>query len=116
MLRGRVAKLPILFDDFALYAEEKAYDVWERETLAALERRDLVVFSTHDCYAHLWLPRYRELLAKLRDLATFETLDELAARTTLAEAALTIADTPRHNDPDVIDLRGRQPRSLAVRN
>lgn len=82
-LRGGVARLPILFDDFPLYDARAPYDTWERELLDRIRGRPYAAFGLHDCYAHLWLPRFGSLLDRLRDTARLTTMGDVAAKVAL---------------------------------
>jgi hypothetical protein len=81
-----IAKIPILFDDHEMYARRVPYVEWERRALARIRHNEFVAFGLHDCYAHLWLPHYGDLLQKLRDAGTLATLDAVAGETILASA------------------------------
>jgi hypothetical protein len=78
-LENRIVRLPIATDDFSLYTGQFAYDEWEARLLERVEEAPFAAFGLHDCYAHLWLPRYAELLEKLRSRARLRTLDEVSA-------------------------------------
>jgi len=78
VLENRVVKIPIHFDDYDLHRRTISYDDWERRALATIDRHDFVAFGLHDCYAHLWLSRYRMFLERLKVLGTLKTLDEVA--------------------------------------
>lgn len=82
-----LARIPIAFDDFAMYHDGLAYDVWERQALAALEGEESVAFCLHDCYADRWLPHYAGLLKKVRNLGRLRTVDQVAAELILGSAA-----------------------------
>jgi len=82
-LRGGIARLPILFDDFPLYDARVPYDEWERELLGTIRGRPYAAFGLHDCYAHLWLPRLGSLIERLRDTARLTTMGEVAAKVAL---------------------------------
>ena len=84
VVRDRILWIPLLFDDFPLYSSKLSYREWERQALDDLEKNDFVAFSLHDCYAHLWLPHYRAFLARIRELGSFKTLDEVASEVVLA--------------------------------
>ncbi len=84
-LGDAIARIPITLDDFELH-QGIAYDDWEEVALRELASRPVGVVSLHDCYADLWLPYYAELLAKLQDLGSLRTLDEVANRVWLAHA------------------------------
>ena len=85
-LRGGIAWLPILFDDFDLHRGRCDYEAWERRALDRIQRHPYVALSLHDCYAPHWLARYAEFLRKVRDLGTVRTLDEVAADLMLSSA------------------------------
>ena len=87
LMRRRLARIPIAFDDFDLYKGRADYAGWEREALRRIEAADFVAFCLHDCYAPLWLPRYRRLLESLREVGQLRTLDEVAADLILESAA-----------------------------
>jgi hypothetical protein len=86
-LENRLVKLPILTDDFDLHRGTLAYDVWEAQVLAEVERNGGGAVSLHDCYGPHWLPHYEGLLARLGDLGRLATLDEVAAEVLLSHAA-----------------------------
>jgi hypothetical protein len=85
-MQRRLAKIPITFDDFALYSKAMPYETWEREALEEIGSRAFVAFGLHDCYAPWWLPHYRRLLDRLQALGTLQTFDQAAAELTLANA------------------------------
>ncbi len=78
MTRNGIVKIPIRFDDFALYKVHQPYAEWERAALRIIAENDFVAFGLHDCYAPFWLPYYERLLEKLRGLGTLRTLDAVA--------------------------------------
>jgi hypothetical protein len=86
-LRNRLVRLPVTLDDFQLYAGELDYDTWEQGVLQQVERQPYTAIGLHDCYAHLWLPRYGELLDKLSAAARLRTLDEVSADVVMSAAA-----------------------------
>ncbi|MGD2147299.1 MAG: hypothetical protein PVH41_11445 [Anaerolineae bacterium] len=88
VMRNRLARIPIAFDDFDLYrrAGTLTYKEWEQGALSALERSDFVAFGLHDCYAQYWLPQYERFLREVRGLGILRTLDQVAGVTTLASA------------------------------
>ena len=86
-LRNRLVRLPVAFDDFPLYTGELAYDEWEAKLLDLVEQAPFTAFGLHDCYAHLWLERYPELLEKLGARARIRTLDEVSADVLMSAAA-----------------------------
>jgi hypothetical protein len=79
VLRDRLVRLPVTLDDFSLYKRRQTYDEWESALLEHVERAPFTTVGLHDCYAHLWLDRYPELLEKLKALARLRTLDDVAA-------------------------------------
>ncbi len=87
VLRLGVVRIPVHFDDFALYRNGLDFSTWAETALARIAENDLVVFSLHDCYAHLWLDRYLSFLTQVRGLGDLRTLDEVAALVTLAASA-----------------------------
>ena len=85
-LRNGIVRVPVHLDDFGLYRKRLDYEAWTtklRETVAA---HDIPAVSLHDCYAHLWLDGYPQLLEQLGGLGEFRTLDDVAAAVTLASA------------------------------
>ena len=86
VIRNRVVKLPIHFDDYALYGGN-AYADWEAGVFRAIDTSDFVVVSLHDCYGHLWLPQYRDFLKKLEARGRLLTLDAVSSEVILANAA-----------------------------
>jgi hypothetical protein len=86
-LRGRIVRIPIAFDDHALYRGDMTYEEWERRAVCAIERRRFTAFSLHDCYAPWWLPHYAHFLEKVAELGRLRTLDDVSARVILANAA-----------------------------
>lgn len=77
-LNNRIVKIPILFDDFALYKKTMSYDQWEQQALDIIRYHKFIAFSLHDCYAHFWLPHYQQFLSKISQLGSLKTLDEVA--------------------------------------
>lgn len=73
-----LVRIPIHFDDYALHSRGLPYAEWEERALARLQTRAFTCFSLHDCYAELWLPHYRDFLARVRALGRLTTLDEVA--------------------------------------
>src|SRR5215208_7092530 len=55
--------------------------------LETLRRHEFGTVCLHDCYAQLWLPYYRDFLARIQELGRPRTLDEIAADVTFAQAA-----------------------------
>ena len=83
-LRDALVRVPLHFDDFPLYDRGLEYAEWETKALARVAEQDVVMFSLHDCYAHLWGDGYARLLDRLARLGELRTLDEVAAAVTLA--------------------------------
>lgn len=77
-MRNRIVKIPILFDDFELYRSKINYEDWEQKAIRIIKQNDFVAFCLHDCYAHYWLPYYREFLKKISGLGKFKTLNQAA--------------------------------------
>jgi hypothetical protein len=85
-MRRRLAEIPILFDDYALFRAAQPYEAWERWALAAIEQAPFAAFSLHDCYGDRWLPHYARLLEGIQRLGTLKTLDEVANEVILRSA------------------------------
>jgi hypothetical protein len=85
-LQNRIVKIPIHFDDFAMYRDGQAYDAWEAEAIAAIESDQFVAFGLHDCYGEFWLPRYAEFLEKIRRLGKLTTMNQVADEVFLRNA------------------------------
>ena len=85
-LRNGIVRIPVHIDDFALYRNRMPFDTWKASVLDTVAGHDVSVVSLHDCYAHLWLDGYAELLDELRGLGELRTLDEVAADVVLAAA------------------------------
>jgi hypothetical protein len=85
-LQNRLVKIPILIDDFDLHRRALGYDAWEAEVLTALGQHQVAAVCLHDCYAPLWLPRYRGFLERLRELGRLVTMDSVASDVVLAHA------------------------------
>jgi peptidoglycan/xylan/chitin deacetylase (PgdA/CDA1 family) len=77
-MQRRVVKIPVLFDDFAMFRHGVPYETWERRALETIDRAPFAVFSLHDCYGSYWLPHYERFLDALRGRGTLKTLDEVA--------------------------------------
>ena len=78
VMQNRVVKIPILFDDYEMYKDKIKYEVWEHKAIELIEENSFVAFGLHDCYAHYWLPHYREFLEKIKKLGKLKTLNEVA--------------------------------------
>jgi hypothetical protein len=77
-MRNRIVRIPILFDDFELHRSKMKYEQWEEKAVEMLRQNDFVAFCLHDCYAHYWLPHYREFLRKIMRFGTLKTLNQVA--------------------------------------
>jgi len=77
-MHNRIVKIPIRFDDFALYKAQLPYDEWERAALRIIAESDFVAFGLHDCYAPFWLPHYERFIDTLRAMGALRTLDAVA--------------------------------------
>ena len=78
-IQNGIVKIPILFDDFSLHEGKAKYEEWEKNAIDRIKQNYFVAFSLHDCYAHHWLPYYREFLQKIRVLGKLKTLNEVAS-------------------------------------
>ena len=85
-MESGVVWIPIHADDYALFRDGVSFDAWEREMLDLVARRDFVAIGLHDCYGHLWLPRYEQFLRRLRTMGTLTTMDAVAAGVTRGNA------------------------------
>jgi hypothetical protein len=86
-LENRIVRLPVTLDDFSLYTGEFAYEQWEARLLGHVEQAEFTAVGLHDCYAHLWLPCYAQLIEKLSARARLRTLDEVSADVLMSAAA-----------------------------
>jgi hypothetical protein len=82
-LRNGLVRIPIALDDFPLHRGAMSFGDWEQRALQLISDRDFVAISLHDCYAPLWLDRYRDFLRQVAALGELRTLDEVAAEVTL---------------------------------
>jgi hypothetical protein len=85
-LKEGLVRIPVHGDDFPLHTAAQSYEEWERDLLTGIESRPITVFGLHDCYADHWLSRFPRLLERIRQRATFKTLDELSIDSILAAA------------------------------
>ena len=90
---NRPVKIPIHFDDFAMYRDGQSYDAWEAEALATIEQNRFVAFGLHDCYGEFWVPRYAEFLEKIRRMGKLTTMNQVANDVFLGNA-LSLRATP----------------------
>jgi glycosyltransferase involved in cell wall biosynthesis len=88
-LENGIVKIPILFDDYAMFRDGEPFEQWRDEALAAIDAHEFVAFSLHDCYAEHWLPHYADFLAAVRARGRLRTLDQVAADVALAHARWT---------------------------
>ncbi len=79
VIENRIAKIPILFDDYAMYAQDMSYAKWRTAALEKIESSNFVAFSLHDCYAGFWLDDYRSFLLDVCKLGSLRTVNEVAA-------------------------------------
>ena len=86
-MQNRIVKIPVLFDDHDLYKRKMKYEDWEEKAMDAIRKNYFVAFSLHDCYAQYWLPHYKEFLRKISGSGEFMTLDEVANKVILGNAA-----------------------------
>jgi hypothetical protein len=77
---NRLIKIPILFDDWAMYSEGKSYDHWRDEALQKISSSPFVALSLHDCYAQFWLHGYAKLLSEIQAMGRIRTMNGIAAR------------------------------------
>jgi len=78
LMQNRIVKIPIVTDDFDLYKRRIDYPDWEDRLLQGIAQRKFTAFGLHDCYGEFWLPHYKELLAKIKDLGTLQTLNNVS--------------------------------------
>jgi hypothetical protein len=92
-LQNRIVKVPIHFDDFAMYREGLTYDAWEAKAIATIENNHFAAFGLHDCYGEFWLPRYAGFLEKIRGLGRLVTMNQVAEEVFL-QNALALREEP----------------------
>jgi hypothetical protein len=85
-IENRIAKLPIHFDDFAMYRDGTSYEAWEADAIASITSRQFVAFGLHDCYGEFWLPHYAGFLAKISKMGRLMTMNQVADRLFLESA------------------------------
>jgi len=85
-MKNRIAKIPILFDDFAMHDKHQPFEEWRNNALGIIRSSSFVAFSLHDCYAGFWLDYYPEFLDEISQLASFSTLNQVAAELTFRES------------------------------
>jgi hypothetical protein len=86
VMKNRIVRIPILFDDYHLYSRAMIYEDWEAMVFQQIENSDFVAFSLHDCYGPFWLPHYERFLECVQKSGKLSTLDEVAGQVTLASA------------------------------
>lgn len=79
LIENRIVKIPVLFDDYAMYAKGVPYGKWRTTALEKIESSKFVAFGLHDCYAGFWLDDYRSFLLDISELGCVRTLNEVAA-------------------------------------
>ena len=85
-IEHRVIKVPIAFEDYALFTGELTYEVWEQRALRMVEENSFSAFCLHDCYAEFWLPHYATFLERVRRSGRLVTIDQVANELILAAA------------------------------
>jgi len=85
-LREGHVDIPVAMDDYDLYTRRKSYEQWEAEALRLVEDREFTAIGLHDCYAHLWLPGYADLLRKLKERGRVIGLTRVSDEVFLASA------------------------------
>jgi len=80
VMQNRIVKIPIADDDFDLYKRKIEYPDWEDRLLKGIAQRKFTALGLHDCYGEFWLPRYKELLTKIKDLGRLQTLNTVSDR------------------------------------
>ena len=78
IMKNRIVKIPILFDDFEMHEGKIEYGEWEHNAIEKIRQNDFVAFCLHDCYANHWLAHYKEFLKKIIGMGRFKTMDEVA--------------------------------------
>jgi hypothetical protein len=99
-LQNRIVKIPIQFDDFAMYNDGQSYEAWETEAIATIENNHFVAFGLHDCYGEFWLPRYAAFLEKVCSMGRLMTMNQVADEVFL-QNALSFRETT--HDRQVVD-------------
>lgn len=87
VLQYRLVRIPIAFDDYALYNERMDWRTWEKQALKTIEENNFVAFSLHDCYGQFWLPHYERFLEKVSALGSLKTMNEVLNRILMSHAA-----------------------------
>jgi hypothetical protein len=78
LVRAGIVRMPVRFDDFPMYKTGVSWPEWESTAVASIRNHQTTVFGLHDCYAHLWLDRYDDFLARLADLGRLRTIGQIA--------------------------------------
>ena len=86
LMQNRIVKIPVVTDDFDLYKRRIDYRDWEDRLLQGIAQRKFTAFGLHDCYGEFWLPHYKELLAKIQDVGTLQTLNTVSDRIVCSSA------------------------------
>jgi hypothetical protein len=86
LMQNRIVKIPIMTDDFDLYKRRVDYREWEAQLLRGIAQRKFTAFGLHDCYGEFWLPHYKELLAKIKNLGALQTLNTVSDRIVCSNA------------------------------
>ena len=92
-LENRIVKIPIQFDDFAMYRDGLNYDAWEAEALETIRNNHFVAFGLHDCYGEFWVSRYAGFLEKVSRLGRLTTMNQVSDEVFL-QHALSLRESP----------------------
>jgi hypothetical protein len=85
-LENRIVKIPVQFDDFAMYRNGQSYEAWEAEALDIIRKNHFVAFGLHDCYGEFWIPHYAAFLDKVRRMGRLVTMNQVADNVFLTNA------------------------------
>jgi hypothetical protein len=86
VMRNRLVRLPVTFDDFPLYTGAMKYAYWEQMVLGHVARNAYTALGLHDCYSHLWLSHYAPLLDRLSAAAQLWTFNDVSAEVIMGAA------------------------------
>jgi hypothetical protein len=93
-LENGIVRIPISFDDFAMYHDGMTYEAWEAEALETINNNRFVAFGLHDCYGEFWLPRYAQFLERVSKLGRLVTMNQVANEMFLRHALPVGGPTP----------------------
>lgn len=85
-LENRIAKIPLPFDDWALYRGKMTYGQWEQKAIQTIRDQEFTAIGLHDCYAQYWIENYEHFLRKISGLGTLKKIDTVANRLFLSHA------------------------------